>query len=373
MVYTKSLRPFVKLFLPKYIHRKYPKYVELIDKLLQYIEEENQLKWYTGDDTSQEANSLYHNIENFKKHFLIDDLPVENIEVLNAYLTDYAKNIDFRNNSLDFDSEDLRRIGKYANIIYNLKDSWKAFNFIFALLHAPIIGGNTGSISFDAFYKTDDGFTDEDPPDYFYRVEVSDSSVVNYGDELSGSSSSASGTVKYIDADNDIIYMDKVNGIFSAAESLVFNSTAITTISTVLTSDYFEEGKIILSEIPVYSIVSTGANGIQLDRASVTEDDKGATPFRYQILGKTDLFTSGNFVSDLRKSIHPAGFQTEIFYILDDIDITDVQDSKVFPKQIFNIECVSDGYGLLKNDGINIITNDNFHIIVTENVFPTGT
>jgi len=372
MTYTKSLRPFLKLFLPKYIHREYPKYVELCDKILQYLEETNNLKWYVGDTTNQKLNSIYHNIENFDKHFIIDDLPVENISVLNAYLNDFASDIDYRNTVLDFNSEDMRQIAKYANVIYNLKDSWKAYNFIFALIHAPIISGATISLSFDAFYKADSTFLDETPPDYFYRLEVADSTNINYGDVLVGSSSSASGTVKYIDSDNDIIYLDRVENTFSAAETLTFNATAITTISTILTSDYLDDDKIILTEIPVYSIESNGINGLQLDRADVTIDDKGTHPFEYQIIGKNDILSTGTFVSDLRKSMHPAGFDADIFYVLDDIEILSTEDSKIFPKQIFTLECVSTGYDLLKNDGINIITNDNYHIIVTEEVFPTG-
>jgi len=332
-VYSKSLRPFLKTYLSKASRRKYPKFESLIEHFLMFMENTNYTGWFSTDSDKKD-NSLYHNIEGFRKFMNIDDLPVKNQDVLNAYLTDYAKTLDFRNSFLAFEDEVLRSIAKDSTIIYNCKDSWRAYNYLFALIHSYLINNIEGTLDFEAYYTDDYNFSVETLPDFYYEMTLVDIRTINFGTFLKGGTSEAYGIVKYIDSSTNKVYLDDVEGTFQALENVEdINGSVLTSISSIQTTLYLDSNDILLSEIPAYR-VSIGANGYDITQQTITAEDKGAHPFHYQTISKNRIMIAGNFSQKMKAALNPAGFWNENIYIPDDVYVEIYVDTKVFPYQI---------------------------------------
>jgi len=195
--YPKTLTSFERRFLKEYIRVEYPQYANFAHEFLLFLEESNSLSWYTGDSTQQELNSIYHNIEDFTKFYQIDNLPVVNEDVLNAFFKDFAGTLEFRNAQINFSNTIIQNLAKNASNIYNLKSSSRAYVFLFSILYTYTFFNATGTIYPRVYFNDQSDFSDQ-PPDYFYmdndKIYISEIPVYSnttdwkYGAEFNGSS-----------------------------------------------------------------------------------------------------------------------------------------------------------------------------------------
>lgn len=343
MSYSKTLKPFVKLYLQKYVQKKYPIWVQFIESVIGFIEETNSLSWFENSATLQKENSIYHNIENFFKFFNVEDLPIENEDILNAYINDYCRTLDLRSSVLSFDSSRILRMMKYNTLILNTKSSWKMYNFIVSIFNEYYLQNTKESIEFRSRFRNDYGFPVSQAPDFFYKMIVSSVSSLKYGDVLEGASSGAFGTVKYIDSTTNTIYLDEVTKAYTLSENLELNSVVVATVSSLLTtsySNYLNNETIILSELPTYELQLENNSDLFIDRTDILAGQQGTKPFHYQIVSKSNILLSGDFSKRMRDATSPAGFRCETIYIAKDLNDDFYRDSKVFPKLTFDIDSI---------------------------------
>lgn len=335
----KYLTPFLQLYLQKYVHRNYPKWVSFLDRFLRYLELKNEM--YV-DEKIQKKNSIYNNINDFKKFSLVDEFPTENQEVLNAFIKDYARVLDFRNANLSYDSEMLRVLCKYSNLIYGTKDTYKAYAFIFAILHEYYLKYGKQDIKFIPYYvKHTKDFSTEKPPHFYYQLIVNDISAFFYGAEISGKVSKSVGIVKLIDVDEKILYLDDVSKGWKFPEIIILNGISVAeTVSEPYPYDeYMAKNMIVFCDQPVYELTNVGFNDVYIDRKLLTNEDKAKKPFFYQIVTKSPLISTGNFNSKLKTALHPAGFYCETIYTVDDLNPVLLHtNSRVFPKRTFDVD-----------------------------------
>lgn len=329
----KSLRPHLYRYVPKYFAKKYPKYVSLMENFLIFLETKNSLNFFDG--TTERDHSIYNNIIDFDKYAQIDNLPVKNKDILNAYFKEYATTLDFRNQVLSFDEETMRMLAKFSGMIFNTKSSWSSYNLLFAIISTYLFNGAERGVVFKAFFNEDLTFDTEDAPDFYGIITVSDITKFSYSDFIKNAGG-AYGFVKLIDTTTNQIYVDTYNGTFTTGDSL-FNLAGVLLDAgiTVDNSDSIGRNEIILSEYPLYKI-NIGFDGVEVDKNVIT--GKGTRPFEYQLISKSDLFVSGNFVSKLKTGFNPAGFKNEIIYVPEDIECETYYDSKIFPKIKLDIE-----------------------------------
>lgn len=328
----KSLRPHLYRYVPKYFAKKYPKYVSLMENFLIFLETKNSLNFFDG--TTERDHSIYNNIIDFDKYAQIDNLPVKNKDILNAYFKEYATTLDFRNQVLSFDEETMRMLAKFSGMIFNTKSSWSSYNLLFAIISTYLFNGAERGVVFKAFFNEDFTFDTEDAPDFYDIITVSDITKFSYSDFIKNAGG-AYGFVKLIDTVTSQIYVDTYNGTFTTGDSL-FNLAGVLLDAgiTVDNSDSIGRNEIILSEYPLYKI-NIGFDGVEVDKNVIT--GKGTRPFEYQLISKSDLFVSGNFVSKLKTGFNPAGFKNEIIYVPEDIECETYYDSKIFGKTKFNL------------------------------------
>ena len=281
-MYTKSLRPFKKFFCPTFVLEKYPEFESLIDSLLKYIDTKNPLSFY---DSSEEAlNSTYHNCQDFAKHYFIENLPIENPELLKEYIHDFATGLDFRNQSLSFDPEVLRQICSDANICFNLKGTHAGFNFVLHELYSCFITDSPYSQTLLCrFMNTTEFVSIAQLPEY-----------------------TAIATAESV--------LTEIPGY--ALEDNISNTGTIDIIREVEPSD-----------------------GISAQRKDITAGDKGTHPFHYQIVSKSEVFKTGNFVRNLVSLLNPAGFHCEIFVEYDPQESFQYADCREQSSYQYNLEC----------------------------------
>lgn len=329
----KSLRPHLYRYVPKYFAKKYPKYVSLMENFLIFLETKNSLNFFDG--TTERDHSIYNNIIDFDKHAQIDNLPVKNKDILNAYFKEYATTLDFRNQVLSFDEETMKMLAKFSGMIFNTKSSWSSYNLLFAIISTYLFNGAERGVVFKAFFNEDFTFDTEDAPDFYDIITVSDITKFSYSDFIKNAGG-AYGFVKLIDTTTNQIYVDTYNGTFTTGDSLFNLAGALLDAGiTVDNSDSIGRNEIILSEYPLYKI-NIGFDGVEVDKNVIT--GKGTRPFEYQLISKSNLFVSGNFVSKLKTGFNPAGFKNEIIYVPEDIECETYYDSKIFPKIKLDIE-----------------------------------
>jgi hypothetical protein len=349
----KSLRPHLYRYVPKYFAKKYPKYVSLMENFLIFLETKNSLNFFDG--TTERDHSIYNNIIDFDKHAQIDNLPVKNKDILNAYFKEYATTLDFRNQVLSFDEETMRMLAKFSGMVFNTKSSWSSYNLLFAIISTYLFNGAERGVVFKAFFNEDFTFDTEDAPDFYDIITVSDITKFSYSDFIKNATG-AYGFIKLIDTSTSQIYVDTYNGTFTTGDSL-FNLAGVLLVAgiTVDNSDSIGRNEIILSEYPLYKI-NIGFDGVEVDKNVIT--GKGTRPFEYQLISKSDLFVSGNFVSKLKSGFNPAGFKNEIIYVPEDIECETYYDSKIFSKVKFDVETYEPPEGeiliLTLNDGNNL-------------------
>ena len=346
----KSLRPHLYRYVPKYFAKKYPKYVSLMENFLIFLETKNSLNFFDG--TTERDHSIYNNIIDFDKHAQIDNLPVKNKDILNAYFKEYATTLDFRNQVLSFDEETMRMLAKFSGMVFNTKSSWSSYNLLFAIISTYLFNGAERGVVFKSFFNEDFTFDTEDAPDFYDIITVSDITKFSYSDFIKNATGSY-GFVKLIDTITSQIYVDTYNGTFTTGDSL-FNLAGVLLVAgiTVDNSDSIGRNEIILSEYPLYKI-NIGFDGVEVDKNVIT--GKGTRPFEYQLISKSDLFVSGNFVSKLKSGFNPAGFKNEIIYVPEDIECETYFDSKIFSKVKFDVETYEPPEEQLILDGIGTI------------------
>jgi len=366
MTYTKSLVPHIYRLIPQYIQKKYPKYVSLLCEFALFLENTNYMSWYTDSVTNQKANSIYHNICDFQKHLIFSEFPVENKDVVDKLYKDYARTLDFQNTVLSFSDIVTRRFLQYSETIYNLKDSWKAYNFIFAILSNYFINSGENSTSFEAYFNTDENFDTETPPSFYSVLEVSSTDISNffYSQFVKNASGSATayGYVKYVDTTNNRVHVDTYTSTeFATGENLYDEDGVLLTSTTTITNisvSSIGQTEVILVEYPVYTLTfDIEGNLVEVDEAP----EKGTRPFEYQIISKSPIMTSGNFVKNLKEAVHPAGFRGEIIYVPDDMEADVFLETKVFPKIISESDALEtdtfDPIARLTESGNNIDIN----------------
>jgi hypothetical protein len=265
----KSLKPFNQRLIKRYIRQKYDKFMDFIEELLNYIETQNTLPWYTTD-AEREENSLYENIVNGVKFGSIETVPVENRELLYSYFINYAAgfNLDtyafnLRNpGNPDEDLEMTRQFIKYANQVSRMKGTHKAYRFFMELIAYHYYDQDEKHTTFKEYFI--DTFDDTLPPDY----------------------------------------------------------------TTVLLPQRGEEEQdVIMVEYPIYYYDDNG--DIQRD-STVTNSDKGKRPFEYQIVSVADIMKNTSFIKNIRENLQPAGFNIQIMTTIDEI-ITNLETTqKVF-------------------------------------------
>lgn len=352
MSYTKSFRPYISLYIPKYVRQKYPKWIAFIDELLIYIEKKNGLKWYEGDLSGQQLNSLYQNIVNFRKNYYIEELPVENEDLFNAYIDDYAKTLDYRSIFLKFEDEVYRNYVGKAKWIFQSKDSWRTFNLIFAFLHHHFVNDVANIANFSAFYqKQSTDFTTETDKDFYYEIVVDSLIDIYYGQEVIGVTSGAYGIVRGVDVDTNTVFLDNVTDDFNNTEVLNDYATSsaianITSRNSVL-SNVLNDFDIVLTDVPHYYLVIDLSAGLRMEKLPIDNTDKGAHPFYYQIISKNKIFDSGDFIQKLKESSHPAGFWLDFIIITKPVLVDIITDSVTAPKISNTIETLKSFEGVI--------------------------
>jgi hypothetical protein len=99
----KRLENFEKELLKEYAKKEYPNFEKFIKHVLSMLDK------YSVNEFKEDAdNSYYANLTNFIKFLFVDDLPLDNDEISNAYINDYASTLDFRSNALNTDVESIR-------------------------------------------------------------------------------------------------------------------------------------------------------------------------------------------------------------------------------------------------------------------------
>ena len=95
---------------------------------------------------------------------------------------------------------------------------------------------------------------------------------------------------------------------------------------------------IVLTEIPVYRYNDV-TSLIERDATKIASpnDYKGNDPFHYQLLSKSDIMSSGGFVTNLINNCNPAGFDAEILYTPVTKTATLYSAALVFIKNVVNI------------------------------------
>lgn len=336
----KKLTPLLKQHLQGYIQRDYPLYEEFMEEFIHFLEKENSSGWYSTAG-EKEDNSIYYAISNFVKHGSMADFPIENTDLMDAFIADNASNLDFRNLYIDFEDTVMRSIIQYSERIYTLKDSWRAYNYLFAIIHNYLLNGEDESLTFTGLFTTDTDFISDlsNIPNFYFECSVASISSLEYGLFIRGVTSGAFGIIKYIETNAGVykIYVDDVRGTFVTGETIEkSDGTSLTTISNP-NNNFLTQDEILLTEIPTFSSNKTD-NGMNIESEEVTSDDRGAHPFEYQIISKNPVITAGDFPLHLRKTLNPAGFRADVIFLPKD-SVTDIyHDTRLFPYTKYTLE-----------------------------------
>ncbi len=341
---SKTLLPSIYRYIPKYIQEQNPKYVKFIETFITLLESENFLKWF--DDSSpllNRQNSLYGNVSNLRKYILADEFPVENKDATLALFKDWAVTLDYRNSMLNFTDETLRKFIKYSTMIYSAKDSSSSYTILFSILSDYLFNGNSSELEFEVYYNNQSTFEDTEPVDFYNIIEVTSIELENFIiGQIVSDGASITGIVKYIDSSNETVAIDiNEGGDFSTGDDVYDISTGSTLLASSVTKINSNESlvrkRVVLSEYPAYEI---NPDAFESNTVVTTEDVvMGTRPFEYQIISKNDILVSGNFISNVRKTMHPAGMRQETIYIPDDMFTDEEIESKTFPKQIIVNDC----------------------------------
>lgn len=339
MSYTKSLVPHLYRYVPKYFQKKYPKFMNLMIGFMQFLELKNSLSFF--DVSTEKDHSIYQNIVNFGKHSQIENLPIKNKDILNSYFKEYAQTLDFRNLILDFDEDTFRDLAKYSGLIFNTKAKWSSYNIFFAIISTYLFNGSERGILFKAYFNEDFSFDLETPPEFYDIINVSSLEISNFSySTFVKNGTTAYGFVKFIDVDNNKLYVDCYEGNFSNGDDLLsYSGNLLANNVTMSSSSSLSREDIILSEYPLYKL-NFGFDGVNVTKQNVL--GKGCKPFEYQIISKNDIFISGNFISKFKTAFNPAGFRNEIIYVPEDVEGNIFIDSIVFPKQKISLYTYED-------------------------------
>ena len=114
----------------------------------------------------------------------------------------------------------------------------------------------------------------------------------------------------YVAAVTDYTIVDDVKEVTLEAYYTTAVEVAAPPVHATMSDD-----AIVLTEIPVYRYNDV-TSLIERDATKIASpnDYKGTDPFHYQLISKSDIMTSGGFVSNLVNNCNPAGFDAEILY-----------------------------------------------------------
>ena len=118
--------------------------------------------------------------------------------------------------------------------------------------------------------------------------------------------------------------------IFNENKEVIFNHYFTNSFDATNPPEFttIDDDEIVLTDVPCYYVDGDG----DIQKNSITNDDKGKYTFQYQIVGKADIIDEGEFIRNIRDNFHPAGFQLDILKEpIENIINTDVE-TKIFQK-----------------------------------------
>ena len=334
-----TLIPHLHRYVPKYFQEKHPAFFRLMRGFIEFLELKN-IFHDTPDDEAD--NSIYANIGNFDKYGQVENFPTTNKQVLDAFFKQYADTLDFRNQILSFDGETMRDLARYSTWIFNTKARWSSYNLFFATIANYLFNGAERGVVFRAFFNRDTDFDTQTPPDFYDTIEVSDASLFSYADFVQNNLGWY-GFVKFINTEDNVIHVDNLSvlPINTGDDLFDYDGNPLDAGIVVSSGTSIRSNEVILVEYPVYAF-DISAEGVLVETLPV--GGKGTRPFEYQIVSKSDIFLAGNFVSNLRKNFHPAGFgfKDSFVYIVDDQQADIYRDSRTFTKRVITVSGLLD-------------------------------
>ena len=247
-MYIKSLRPYKRKFCKRYVQQLYPLYVDFVDQFLYFLESRNYTEWFPVVDRD------------------------------NMTATEISEQ---RANSVYLNISDMLKFGNIDDLpIKNKKLLYTYF------------------LNYAAGFNLDD-----------YILELQDDENVREFMRYANIMSRMKGTHKAYSFFINLIRNHRINGVNKSVqlEEYFIDSTDETNPPAY---SYIQSNtdKIILTDVPCYYLDENG----DIQKTTISNDDKGNYPFQYQIISEAPIFSQSTFIKNFKENIHPAGWQVDI-------------------------------------------------------------